>query len=487
MGNQPNLLFIVSDQQRSDTMECYGASHVKADSLNALASRSFVFENAYVTQPVCAPARATMLTGLYPHSAGIVKNNVKLNPGLKSIAEMVSDDYYCAYYGKWHLGSETQLQHGFDEWLPLAELPWVIDHPNTPYHQFLLKEGIEPDHITEAGDPVFTTRLRVSLPERLTMASFLADEASRFLAEDRQEPFMLQVHFFEPHNPYTGPLDGLHDPETIPVGPSFLKFPEGTSKANQSKADFYMQPDGPHPKMGEFGEGTAEQKWRRLRAQYYSNVTLVDRSVGRILDALEKSGKADNTIIVFTADHGEMAGDHGMLEKRTFYEESSKVPLLLHVPWLKDQAGTIPGNIGHIDLIPTLLDLMNQPQDEQLQGVSRAGSLAGGKSLEENDVFVQWNGAGDRDLGNAETNAFGAVARRSIVASRQTTDGGLQRWKLNLSADDLGELFDLTQDPYEMINLFDQPEHRDLIVDLAARITAWQEQTGDEIPLPSIS
>ncbi len=484
---RPNLLFIVSDQQRSDTLACYGAPHVKANALNALADQSFVFENAYVTQPVCTPSRASMLTGLYPQSAGMMKNNIVLDPEIKTIAEMVDDDYHCAYYGKWHLGNETTRQHGFDEWLPLAELPWVIDHPDTPYHQFLLRNGVEPDHVTAAGHRVFSAHQRTSLPEHLTMASFLADEAARFLSEDRDEPFMLQVHFFEPHNPYTGPLDGLHDPAKIPVGPAFLKYPEGTSQFNRVRADFYMQESGPHPKMGDFGDGSPEEQWRRLRAQYYSNVTLVDRSVGRILAALEASGKADETIVVFTADHGEMAGDHALLEKRSFYEESAKVPLLMRVPWLEQRM--LPGVVGQVDLVPTLLDLMNQPVPEHLEGVSRAPLLSGeseADELEENDVFVQWNGLGDRDLGAEMANLLGAVPRRSIVSSRRNAGGKAQRWKLNLCAGDQNELFDMTADPHELVNLFDQDEHRDLVRELAAKIRLWQHETGDTAALPSV-
>lgn len=487
LPKQPNLLFIVSDQQRSDTMECYGASHVNSKALNSLASRSFVFENSYVSQPVCTPSRATMLTGLYPQTAGMMKNNIVLDPAIKSIAEMVDDQYHCAYYGKWHLGNETTPQHGFDEWLPMAELPWTIDHPDTPYHQFLLKNGVEPDRITATGEHVYSARLRVSLPEPLTMASFLADEAARFLQKERDEPFMLQVHFFEPHNPYTGPLNGSHDPDSLPVGPAFLKHPEGTSLFNRVRSDFYMTDTGPHPKMGEFGDGSPEDKWRRLRAQYYSNVELVDNSVGRILAALDESGKADETIVVFTSDHGEMAGDHGLLEKRAFYEESAKVPFLIHVPWLKEKSRMLPGNVGHIDLVPTLLDLMGQPVPDHLQGVSRVPVFKGEKSLEENDVFVQWNGLGDRDLGVREANILGALARRSIITSHIGSDGTLERWKLNLCAGDVDELFDLTGDPHEMTNLFEESDQRDRVREMAAKIRLWQHNTGDTALLPSIN
>ena len=117
MPDKPNLVFIFSDQQRFDTLRCYGNEWIQTPNLNALASQSFVFRNAYVTQPVCTPARASIMTGLYPHAAGPVINRVILPPGTRTIAEMVSAEYLCGYFGKWHLGDDVIAQHGFDAWV----------------------------------------------------------------------------------------------------------------------------------------------------------------------------------------------------------------------------------------------------------------------------------------------------------------------------------------------------------------------------------
>ena len=117
MADRPNLVFIFSDQQRADTMACYGNDWLNVPNLNALADQSFVFENAYVTQPVCTPARASIMTGLYPHAAGPIVNQLVLPRETPVIAEMLPDEYYCGYYGKWHLGDDVIRQHGFDEWV----------------------------------------------------------------------------------------------------------------------------------------------------------------------------------------------------------------------------------------------------------------------------------------------------------------------------------------------------------------------------------
>ena len=121
MPKQPNVLFLFTDQQRADTMACYGNDDIQTPNLNALASRSFVFDNAYVSQPVCTPSRATILTGLYPHTSGCTVNNVPLPPAVKTIAEMVPDEYRTGYFGKWHLGDELRPQHGFEEWVSIEE------------------------------------------------------------------------------------------------------------------------------------------------------------------------------------------------------------------------------------------------------------------------------------------------------------------------------------------------------------------------------
>jgi arylsulfatase A-like enzyme len=202
--------------------------------------------------------------------------------------------------------------------------------------------------------------------------------------------------------------------------------------------------------------------------------------VGKITAALDKAGIADNTVVVFTSEHGDLLGDHGMLEKRSFYDEAARVPLLMRVPWLSTGQTDVGGSVGQIDLVPTLLDLLGQPVPGHLQGKSRLPALKGEESLEYNDVFIQWNGHSDelpeRDLGTGTINRMITQPWRSVVS------GG---WKLNLCAGDQCELFDLNSDPYELNNLYNNPDQRDRVRDMAARIRFWQLQTGDRAPLPS--
>lgn len=491
---RPNVIVILSDQQRADTLRCYGNDWMQTPGLNSLASRSFVFDNAYVTQPVCTPARASLLTGLYPHTAGPIVNKMALPTNVPTIAELVSDEYLCGYFGKWHLGDDVIPQHGFAVWVS-AEDGHRVEYSRreflyrfSDYHQHLVQHGFEPDHEV-AGARIFSAGRRAELPEEHQMALFLGNQAADFIKRNRDRPFLMYVSTFEPHPPYTGPLNALYDAAKLPVGPAFLKYPEGASLYNRSRSAYYMQfmKDGVEPGPDEYIHDAAaghnlrtELDWRRLRAQYLANITLVDSMAARIMAALEEAGIADDTIVVFSSEHGEMAGDHGLLEKRSFYEEASRVPLLMRVPWLNDKEAHVGGSAGHIDLVPTLLELMGEEVPRHLQGKSLGPVLRRTESLEDNPVFIQWNGVGsvpDRHLGNTTINLMNAMPWRSIVH---------RRWKLNLCAADQGELFDLNADPHEMHNLFNDPARRDLVRELGARIRLWQQETGDVAPLPNL-
>ncbi len=495
MARRPNLVFIMSDQQRYDTMACYGNDWIDTPNLNALASESFVFERAYVTQPVCTPARASIMTGLYPHSAGPIVNKMHLPAHFNTIGELVSPDCARAYMGKWHLGNDVLPQHNFDTWVSTEDSHRESYSSQealgrlTDYHQHLVANGFEPD-TTKAGSRVFSGEGRARLPEEFQMASFLGDRAAGFIQDNADRPFVLYVNTFEPHSPYFGPLMDHYDPARLPVGPSFLEKPVGSALISRLRADYCMQylEGGDHTAdeyMRDYAAveedvGT-EEGWRRLRAHYFANVNLVDRMVGRITSAIDDAGVADDTVVVFTSDHGDMLGDHGMLEKRSMYDESSRVPMLMRVPWLSREQTTVPGSMSHIDLAPTVLDLLGDPVPYHMQGKSLVPTLSSGASLEDNDVFIEWNGffssMPDRHLGTA------AIDRMNRLPWRTVVSGG---WKLNLCVGDQCELFDLDNDPHEMRNLFDDPAQRDRVRDLAARIRDWQIETDDDAPLPPV-
>ncbi|MGY8823781.1 MAG: sulfatase family protein, partial [Candidatus Latescibacterota bacterium] len=290
------------------------------------------------------------------------------------------------------------------------------------------------------------------------------------------QPFALCVSYLEPHPPHTGPLNELHDLLSLPTGPAFMEKPAANVPlVIRLMAAIYMESE-------EYGcDLRSEAGWREVMARYWGNTTLVDRSVAKILGALDECGLAEDTVVVFTSDHGEQMGDHGILGKTVMYEESVRVPLLLRAPMLDKQPRHIGGNFSHIDLVPTLLDLLGASVPDTLQGESRVPVLRGEADLADNDVFIEWNGADGHpsaSIGEAEINRSMAQPLRTVITA--------ERWKLNLYASGSGELYDLNNDPHERQNLFDRLEQRSRIDDLTARLRRWQEQTGDETSLPAL-
>ena len=502
MSKQPNVLFLFTDQQRADTMACYGNDDIQTPNLDALASRSFVFDNAYVSQPVCTPSRATILTGLYPHTSGCTVNNVPLPPATRTIAELVPDEYRTGYFGKWHLGDELRPQHGFNEWVSIEDLyhPYYSDTTDlgtfSDYHYYLISQGYEPDVegretlVKEYGEedartrfpdeqPVFSRPYAAQMPERDTKASYLGRSVERFIRESEQDdrPFMLYVNFFEPHPPFIGPLDDLHPRDKLNTGPAFLRPPGVNASAlHRMMADSYRDATEEGVNL------STEDGWREIRARYFGLVTLVDRAVGGIMQALEESGQADDTIIAYTSEHGDMMGDHAILHKTMMYEEAMRVPFLMHVPWLSDEQRRVEGRIGLVDAVPTLLDLLGQEIPREIQGESRVPVLEGKCDLSENDVIVQWNGSDGRPNTRFKTTIPDRVVYRASSMPRRAiiTHEGM---KLHLSPGDQCELYDLNNDPHELRNLYNDEAYRHIIRDLASRIRLWQEKYKDYTPV----
>ncbi|MCH7971483.1 MAG: sulfatase-like hydrolase/transferase [Chloroflexi bacterium] len=492
--DRPNLVYIFTDQQRADTMAAYGNDWIQTPNLNRLADDSFVFENAYVSSPICTPSRSTLMTGLWPHTNGCIKNNIPLPDDVKTLADFFPADYHTAYYGKWHLGDEVIKRRGWDEWHTIEDLYRTYytkpeyNEVLSDYHHYLVGLGYEPDKESR-GKKVFSRPFAAMLPEEHTKGAYLGERVGEFIARNKDRPFAICVNFLEPHTPYVGPFDDLYDPAELPQSPAFrVDPPENAAGMHRlmaeaqrggSDAGAPMASDGSvaGAAAGEGPDSDTEEEFRRLQARYHGLVTLVDRAVGRILDAIDDAGIADRTIVVFTSEHGDQMGEHNIFQKIVMYEGSVKVPFLLRVPWLGD--GRVAGRYSHIDTVPTLLDLMGHAVLEHLQGVSRAELLRGGGSLEGNDVFIDWNGRGiDQEFPLSELERMREIPHRGVV----TGDG----WKLNLSVGDQCELYDLNSDPHELVNLYDDLAFSSRVVELARKIRRWQIETGDTALIPDV-
>jgi len=461
-GDKPNLLFIWTDQQRADTMAAYGNSRFHVPAMNRLASESIVLDRCYVTQPVCTPSRSSIMTGLWPHTNGCVRNNIRLSTEAKTLPEILQDAHYrTGYFGKWHLGDEVFAQRGFEEWAAIEDGIYQEFYSagrdksqRSQYHEFLVRMGYKPEN--ERG---FSRGRVTTLPVEHSKPSFLAQEASRFIMKHRAEPWLLYVNFLEPHTPFSSALNDLHTEEEARLPENFEKVPEG------GDCEWYeARRKQFHGQRVEGQDMRTRAGWQRASRNYAGLCSLVDQALGRILWSLEASGQLENTIIVYTSDHGEMMGSHGLLTKQVMYEESVRVPYLIRVPFRNQKPMRVMQPVSHIDTIPTMLELLGRKDCCGQQGESLVGAFTGKRKP--SDVFIQWTGDGKAD---------GPDARTAI-----SPDG----WKLVLHDKDKSMLFHRAKDPLEMHNLYARPEHAGKVKELRAKVEAWQKKTNDRMALP---
>jgi arylsulfatase len=470
MNNKPNLLFIFTDEQRYDTMAAYGNTQIDVANLNRLAGESIVFERAYCTQPVCTPSRGSIVTGLYPHTHGCPRNNMHLAPDVPTLVELGNfEGYRTCYNGKWHLGDEVFQQHGFHEWISTEDeyYRWFSDERDrrtrSTYFDWLQAKGVEP-YTNSEGHTVYTRPQCARLPEEQCKPTFQAEEACRFIEENRESPFVLYVNFLEPHMPFFGPRDDQYDPADMPLPPNFDHVP-GPDCAEKDRRRVRL---GQGFKADMDTDEPTEDDWRKLIARYWGLVSQVDAAVGTILEKLEADGLMDNTVIVFTSDHGEMQGSHQMVHKDTQYEEAVRIPLLVRIPKHGKTGAIVSEPISQVDLVPTLLDYMGQSVPETVEGQSWRPFLDGGAALDEEDVFIEWTPI-------TEGTVKCDVPIRAII----TRD----LWKFNWRGATENELYDLNADPEERENLANRPEQRERVRDLVGRIKAWQKRTVDTLEL----
>jgi arylsulfatase A-like enzyme len=468
VSRKPNLLVFLPDQHRADTIACYGGPRVYAPNLSDLAKRSFVFDRAYITQPICTPSRSSIMTGTWPHANGCTRNNTRIDSSLRCLPEMIDDsDYQCGYMGKWHLGDEPFIQHGFTEWVSILDRyqkhfsPGRDQKTITDYGKFLISKGLTPDKKKKAG---FSVGFPTKLPIELSRPRFLQTRACDFLQRHARDPFVLFVAFFEPHPPYNGPLNNEHPLGEITLDPT---------------SEEMMNDDMPlRYRSLQLGErkgftGTPDHI-RQTKQRYLGLVTEVDQCIGAILAKLDEMGIADNTIVVHTSDHGDMLGAHRLFGKKVMFQEATRVPYLVHMP---NQTQLIPISqpVSHIDFLPTLLELLGKPVDPQCAGQSRAPLLRGQPMPPEN-VFMQWAPEGFHE----HTKEKPDDVRTAITESTRavvTPDG----WKLCLRDRDKNELYNLRLDPGEEHNLYYAGQQRAIISRLTNDIHRWQERIGDAV------
>jgi arylsulfatase A-like enzyme len=468
---KPNLILFLPDQQRADTIACYGGKKVHAPNLNKLAAESVVFERAYVTHPVCTPSRSSLMTGTWPHINGCTRNSVALDRRFRSFAELIDDkDYRTEYMGKWHLGEDGPARRGFQQWIS-AEEPG-------DYTNFLFSAGLTPDDKYGA----FSELAISNLPVELSRPRFLEKHACQFIERHFRDPFVLVVAFVEPHSPYNGPLNDEHPRSEIDLDPT-ATLPESDNiplryrlmrEWQQARAIRDRQ-RLPH----QFFFGVAPDEYRSIKQRYLGLVTLVDQSIGAILGCLERFGLRDNTIVVHTSDHGDSLGAHHLFAKEVMFEEAARVPFLIRLPGQR-RGKVVSHSVSHIDFVPTLLDLLGQPKHPQCAGKSLLPVIRE-EALPPENIFIEW--APNRTKVKKGTSlAPRRMIKRAIDESTRTvvsSDG----WKLCLRDKDLNELYNLKADPLETSNLYADQEYASVISRYTDEIHRWQESAHDKLKI----
>ena len=438
---RPNILVLMADQHAPQYSGPYGHRLVRTPNLDRLAEEGTVFTNAYSPCPVCVPARMAFMTGKEIQHIGVWDNGVPLSEDEPTWAHHLKRvGYRTALCGKMHFRGHDQL-HGFEKQLSIDMNG--LNRPKPPdWSEVLRRSPVEKSTIG-CGEGWNST---------LESDVYSTDRAIEFIRDpDRNaKPWALSVGFVLPHPPFKAPLEYLNIyPE------SEIDLPDWNESQWDMLHPFHVRSLA---RTGIFGSPLDERLQRKVRATYYAMITYLDHQIGRIYEALQKAGLWDNTVIIYTADHGEMLGEHLRWNKMCFYEQSVRVPLIVSRP--EDRIAThtpagIPGsgrpasqieeNVSLIDVSATICELanVNPPSGLRGDGRSLAGFLVGGD--------VNWDNVVLSELYHEyNTHAPTAMLKRDNL-------------KLNYYHGEDPELFDLAADPAETRNLATDPAHEETV------------------------
>ncbi|MHA2009205.1 MAG: sulfatase family protein [Candidatus Hodarchaeales archaeon] len=455
--DRPNVIICMCDQLRAFEVHCYGNEIIQTPNIDRLANEGARFEIGITNNPLCMPARSIILTGQYSRTCcGQLYNSYALVPGgdkwilpeyptrgrphLRdpTLPETLRNNgYSTAAIGKWHIESWPH-DVGFDYYL----IPRV-------YHVHVGQK------YTENGGPEF-------IPEGFTV-DFEAEKVGEFLQtnKDSEKPFFLYYNISPPHLPYWDIPErykSMYNPEDMPIRENAIINGEMAYDRRVFKSYVYDR------KYYDFGLPFTEElrddfDLRHLYALYYGSTSWVDDTIGKLLDNLEKTGLKDNTIVVFTSDHGDALGSHSRWQKTLFYQEITRIPLVWRVPGITD-GKVITQQVGSlIDTMPTILDFIGIDVPEHIQGQSLASIIRGEtKTLDKNYTFIEsmFHGAAIRTL----THIFG----KRLDSERKLTETR-------------NKFYDLERDPFEYVNLANSDQQRDLRKELEILLERWNAET----------
>ncbi len=457
--DRPNFLFINTDQQRYDTLGCTGSAVAKTPHIDRLAKEGVIFHRCYTSHPLCMPARASYFTGQYPSHHGVWTNGVPLNPHADLLQlRLKQAGYHTALIGKIHLDNvwertEKHPSYGFDLVWECEGDPYCKDD----YFQWLESQGLYQSYLEQFRKEGHKAGYTRCLDEDKHMNNWITGHVEDYLRErarDRQ-PFFLSVGFFDPHHPFDPcePYASMFKADDMPM--PLYQAGEEMTMTPIARACF--------DRLSSFCRDGS--KIRKTIAAYHATITHVDTMVGRLTATLEQTGLESNTVAIFTSDHGEMLGDHGILHKgMLFFEGALHVPLIYRFPRQFGVTGRDNGFTSHIDFAPTVAGLAGVPGPALMQGTPLFG----------------------RDLSLWPVPARAAALIEACEKPFQSDDPFLvarclitPRWKYAYYHNqDYGELYDRENDRNEFRNLWFDPAHQGIVSELQREL--WRFQIESE-------
>ncbi|UCD28019.1 MAG: sulfatase [Planctomycetota bacterium] len=414
---RPNIIIIMTDQMRAQAMGCAGNSQVHTPNLDKLANQGVYLANMIANNPVCCPARATILTGMYPHRHGMIINDLRLRERERSLAELLADhDYATGFVGKWHLDGGIRMPGYIPPGLRRQGFQfWAANECNhNHFDSIYFRDSCKPIPIKKFEPEVWT------------------DEAVSFIRQNNDRPFFLWWACGPPHNPYGAPeqYEKLYDTAKLKMRPNWKEQTRWGSRLDIAK--------------------------------YYAAITAIDDQVGRFMRILDELGIAEDTILLFTSDHGDMLGSQDAVFKCKPWAESINVPGIIRYPRRIKAGQRRDLLISHVDFVPTLLSFCGISIPDNIQGRDLSEHLASRDGREPEAVLLQ----------NFEPRPqTGVPAAWRGVRTKRYTYARLR--------DKPWVLYDLRKDPYELNNLVDDPSSAALLAKMDALLQQEMERVGD--------
>ena len=445
--NKPNVIVIMTDEHNFRTLGCYretmekrqaymwGPAVVETPNIDWIANNGALCTSYYATTPVCSPSRASLISGLYPHTTPVNTNNIPLNDGVVTFAEILSKQGYAtSFAGKWHLDGT-----GKPQWAPKRKFGFEDNRfmfNRGHWKNFTLTAEGPKVGATKNGAPSYAI---AGADEKSFSTDWLMDRMIEYIETNKANPFCYMLSLPDPHGPDTvrAPYDTMYDDQ------------------DYEKPTSYEVDERTVPKWG-----VPDRKSKFGQSKYYGMIKCIDDNVGRLVKTLKKEGILENTMIVFTSDHGDLRGEHHRQNKGVPWEGSARIPFLVYFPNKVEPKTRIDEALSSVDFTPTLMSMIDVETDQKFHGRDFSALLtkgADGKVDGWNDVAF-CRGTGEK------SGWLMAVS---------------DRYKLVVSSNDQPWLFDLERDPDEMINMISSPGYREIGMKLGAELENYGKKFKD--------